>query len=325
MSLLESLMLVANRITWNEKDGNRFESCGLFLPCFYCDIRAFHLAYCMVQKTEEKRGKSSQISFFLSVWQRCADYSWYSRLIWIFHVNHRATLILAVVSMAFRPCWRFTTFWASDQFYRPEVFVVTLKEVNAKGLWIVNFEINSIRKRGKVKSRPVFISLALFKQQVMTDKGCLTGCLIGVETPAILLVILDGFANIPVMPHFHTFPFFQLNLPSIGPQNKLDLLLFGCHKSNTRRRNELWPDPRACISIYWIFPSLNNLRHEQSTHVWIGNKKGGILSWRRWRCWWRWLSGRWLDPEEGDSKQYHGDPDNDETDQDYRQNSADQQ
>ena len=51
-----------------------------------------------------------------------------------------------------------------------------------------------------------------FKQQVMTDKSCLSSRLIGVETPALLLVFLNYFGNIFVMANLHADVFFQLNL-----------------------------------------------------------------------------------------------------------------
>jgi hypothetical protein len=40
--------------------------------------------------------------------------------------------------------------------------------------------------------------------------GTGTRCLIGVETPTFLLVILNFFCNIHVMSNFHAFPIFQL-------------------------------------------------------------------------------------------------------------------
>jgi len=51
-----------------------------------------------------------------------------------------------------------------------------------------------------------------FKQQVMADKCCLSGRLIGVETPAVPLVFLYYFSYVLVVSYLNARPFLQLVL-----------------------------------------------------------------------------------------------------------------
>jgi hypothetical protein len=48
-----------------------------------------------------------------------------------------------------------------------------------------------------------------FKQQVMADKCCLPGRLIGVETPAVPLVFLYHLGYVLVVPYLNARPFLQ--------------------------------------------------------------------------------------------------------------------
>ncbi len=60
-------------------------------------------------------------------------------------------------------------------------------------------------KREKVEG----CSLACRKQQIVTDKGCLPSCLIGVEAPTVLLKLRNGWTYILVMIDLHAHPLFQ--------------------------------------------------------------------------------------------------------------------
>ena len=66
--------------------------------------------------------------------------------------------------------------------------------------------IQKVTKKGKLRAS------FSFKQQVMTDCPRIFSGAIGVETPAILFVVLNRFCNPFMMANFHAFPFFQLNL-----------------------------------------------------------------------------------------------------------------
>ena len=58
-----------------------------------------------------------------------------------------------------------------------------------------------------------FVLLTLFKEQVMLNPYITTSRLIGVKVPSVLLPALNRSANIFVMFHLYTFPFFQLDIP----------------------------------------------------------------------------------------------------------------
>jgi len=67
----------------------------------------------------------------------------------------------------------------------------------------------------------LLFSLALgfpFEEQVVIDHGRSSHGLIGVETPATLLMLLNNFANSLVVIDLHTHPFFQLRL-TVSPSD----------------------------------------------------------------------------------------------------------
>ena len=76
-----------------------------------------------------------------------------------------------------------------------------------------DYEAYTPQKKGGSRGN-LFRSLAFLKQQVMIDRtasdvGSSTS--VGVETPAILLVFLNCFRDIFMMPNLQAFPFFQPN------------------------------------------------------------------------------------------------------------------
>jgi hypothetical protein len=64
-------------------------------------------------------------------------------------------------------------------------------------------------------------SASAFEQQVMIcvshRPAAVSGHLIGVETPSLTLVFLDCFADVLVMPDFHTFVFVRQDFTPMSP------------------------------------------------------------------------------------------------------------
>ena len=93
------------------------------------------------------------------------------------------------------------------------------------------YSVELKQKKGKLRVG-LLQSLAFLKQQVMVDICSICSCLIGVESPAVLLPFLNCFTYVLMVTNFHAFPFFQLNSPSITHYTK------PAHKKFRRKKEE---------------------------------------------------------------------------------------